>query len=80
MKFAKIRTKLLGQKKLTKRNLLRLVQGWRTGKVSIELTAEFLRIYLEEKLYRNLAGTELKISSKEIKRRIIILKEIEAGV
>ena len=80
MRFAKIRTKLLGQKKLTKRDLLRLVQAWKTGKVSMELTAEFLRIYLEEKLFRNLAGTVLKISSKEIKRRIELLKEIEAGV
>ncbi len=80
MRRAKIRTKLLGQKKLSKRNLLRLVQAWKTGNVSMETTAEFLRLFLEEKLYRNFAGTVITISSKEIKRRIELLKEIEAGV
>ena len=80
MKTTKIRTKLLGQKKLTKRNLVRLVQGWKRPSASMKLTAEFLRIYLEEKVYRNSAKTVLKISITEIKRRIQILKEIEAGV
>jgi len=80
MKTTKVRTKLLGQKKLTKRNLFRLVQGWKRTGASMKLTAEFLRIYLEEKVYRNSAKTVLKISIAEIKRRIKILKEIEAGV
>ena len=79
MKTSKIRTKLLGQKKLTKRNLFRLVQGWQRPREGMKLNPEFLIIYLEEKVYRNSAKTALKISITEIKRRIQILKEIQAG-
>lgn len=80
MKTSKIRTKLLGRKKLTKRNLVRLVQGWQRPRADMKLNPEFLIIYLEEKVYRNSAPTALKISITEIKRRIQILKEIQAGV